>query len=78
MKKDGISLLETILRKPGMLLLIQYPNAGTASVALESLMAAQVDGFVTADGSGNHLAAVFGSLDYETAQGLLENALYDD
>jgi hypothetical protein len=58
--------------------LVRYADAGAASAALEALQAAQIENLVTAQTSGNLLAAVFGPVDSSGAIRLIEGALSHD
>ncbi len=57
------------------LLLVEYPEAGQASTALEKLKAAGVTDFLDAAANGNLLGAVFGEAAEPAARTLLERAL---
>ena len=57
------------------LLLVQYPDAASASAGRAALEAAQVSGLVTADASDDMLGAVFGEIDEAAAGALLAGVL---
>lgn len=57
------------------LVLVDYEEAGAATTALEKLLSASVDTLVAADGAGNRLAAVFGSLARTEGERLITEAL---
>lgn len=59
------------------LLLVQYPNAETASAGLAALEGGRVDSLVLADVRDNLLGAVFGEVDETAASTLLTEALGD-
>jgi len=57
------------------LLLIDYPNAASASSGLEALEGGEFEGLVAASAHGNALGAVFGDADEAAIGPLLEGAL---
>jgi hypothetical protein len=57
------------------LLLIEYPDAASASAGLEALESSEVEGLVAASARENLLGAVFGEVDKATISPLLEQAL---
>jgi hypothetical protein len=64
--------------QPAIMVLVQYPDAGSASAAQKALEAGNVEGFVAAARQDNLMAAVFGSLDIDSAQGLMQDALNEE
>jgi hypothetical protein len=60
---------------PARLVLVQYPRAGTADLALQELRAAPANRPVAARVRGSALGAVFGKVDEATADTLLQQAL---
>lgn len=57
------------------LLLVEYPDAASASAGLMALQGSEIESLVSSDANGNLLGAVFGEVDEATAGALLEEAI---
>ncbi|MCP4536163.1 MAG: hypothetical protein GY832_03365, partial [Chloroflexi bacterium] len=74
---DGILARYDLGGTTARLMLIQFPDAESATAALAALESGQADGLVSADVSEGLLGAVFGEVDAAAASELLAAALDD-
>jgi len=72
---DGVLAWYEIDEAPVRLLLVEYPDAASASAGLEALDGGEVEGLVAASARGKVLGAVFGDADQAAIRPLLEGAL---
>ena len=72
---DGVLARYDVGGVVARLLLVEYPDAGTASAGRAALEGGEVSGLVAADARGTLLGAVFGEVDEAAANALLAAAL---
>jgi len=72
---DGVLAHYTLNGKNVRLLLVAYPSAEQAATGLKALKAAGLDGLLVSAAKNTLLGAVFGEVDPEAAQKLLDEAM---
>jgi hypothetical protein len=72
---NGVVASYDVADSPTLLLLIEYPTPNQAAAGLEALQTTQFDDLVIAQSQDTLLAAVFGEVDADKAQALLQETL---